>query len=110
MSTATLTNLRDYLTGTLSPANMLWLSTQLADFAKNKEKAPLKRYTMDEINTMLDEAEADFAAGKGIPDEEVWRELEDEFPDMEKDLYTPEEAYELTMKEIKAIYDEKDAI
>ena len=110
MSTATLTNLRDYLTGTLSPANMLWLSTQLADFAKKKEKAPLKRYTMDEINTMLDEAEADFAAGKGIPDEEVWRELEDEFPDMEKDLYTPEEAYELTMKEIKAIYDEKDAI
>ena len=65
---------------------------------------------MDEINTMLDEAEADFAAGKGILDEEVWRELEDEFPDMEKDLYTPEEAYELTMKEIKAIYDEKDAI
>lgn len=65
---------------------------------------------MDEINTMLDEAEADFAAGKGIPDEEVWRELEDEFPDMEKDLYTPEDAYELTMKEIKAIYDEKDAI
>ena len=36
--------------------------------------------------------------------------LEDEFPDMEKDLYTPEEAYELTMKDIKAIYDEKDAI
>ena len=64
MSTATLTNLRDYLTGTLSPANMLWLSTQLADFAKKKEK----------------------------------------------DLYTPEEAYELTMKDIKAIYDEKDAI
>ena len=65
---------------------------------------------MDEINTMLDEAEADFAAGKGILDEEVWRELEDEFPDMEKDLYTPEEAYELTMKDMKAIYDEKDAI
>ena len=59
-----MTNLRDYLTGTLSPANMLWLSTQLADFAKKKEK----------------------------------------------DLYTPEEAYELTMKDIKAIYDEKDAI
>ena len=74
-----MTNLRDYLTGTLSPANMLWLSTQLADFAKKKEKAPLKRYTMDEINTMLDEAEADFAAGEGIPDEEVWRELEEEF-------------------------------
>ena len=30
--------------------------------------------------------------------------------DMDKELYTPEEAYELTMKDIKAIYDEKDAI
>lgn len=36
--------------------------------------------------------------------------LEEEFSDMEKELYTPEEVYELTMKDIKAIYDEKDAI
>ena len=36
--------------------------------------------------------------------------LEEEFPDMDKELYTPEEAYELTMKDIKAIYDGKDAI
>ena len=34
----------------------------------------------------------------------------EEFPDMDKELYTPEEAYELTMKDIKAIYDEKDTI
>ena len=38
----------------------------------------MKRYTMDEINTMLDEAEADFAAVKGIPDEEVWRKWDEE--------------------------------
>ena len=31
--------------------------------------------------------------------------LEEDFPDMDKELYTPEEAYELTMKDIKAIYD-----
>ena len=36
--------------------------------------------------------------------------LDEEFPDMDKELYTPEEAYELTMKDIKAIYDRKDAI
>ena len=36
--------------------------------------------------------------------------LEEEFPDMEKELYTPEEAYELTMKDIRAIYDRKGAI
>ena len=35
---------------------------------------------------------------------------EEEFPDMDKELYTPEEAYELSMKDIKAIYDEKDAV
>ena len=31
----------------------------------------------------------------------------EEFADMEKELYTPEEAYELTMNDIKAIYDGK---
>ena len=36
--------------------------------------------------------------------------MNEEFPDMDKELYTPEEAYELTMKDIKAIYDRKDAI
>ena len=79
MSTATLTNLRDYLTGTLSSANMLWLSEQLADYAKKKEEAPLKRYTKAELNALLDEAEANIAAGNTIPGEEVWRELEEEF-------------------------------
>jgi hypothetical protein len=29
---------------------------------------------------------------------------------MDKEFYTPEEAYELTMKDIKAIYDESDAV
>ena len=32
--------------------------------------------------------------------------IEEDFPDMDKELYTPEEAYELTMKDIKAIYDD----
>ena len=36
--------------------------------------------------------------------------LEEDFPDMDKEVYTPEEAYELTMKDIKTIYDRKDAI
>ena len=36
--------------------------------------------------------------------------LEEDFADMDKELYTPEEAYEMTMKDIKAIYDGKDAI
>ena len=36
--------------------------------------------------------------------------LEEEFADMDKELYTPEEAYEMTMKDIRAIYDGKEAI
>ena len=33
-------------------------------------------------------------------------QTDEEFADMDKELYTPEEAYELTMKDIKAIYDD----
>ena len=36
--------------------------------------------------------------------------LEEDFPDMDKALYTPEEAYELTMKDIKAVYDKEYAV
>ena len=32
--------------------------------------------------------------------------LDEDFADMDKELYTPEEAYELTMKDIKAIDDD----
>ena len=32
--------------------------------------------------------------------------LDEDFSDMDKELYTPEEAYELTMKDIKAIYED----
>ena len=35
---------------------------------------------------------------------------EEKFPDMVQELYTPEEAYELTMKDLKSVYDEIDAI
>jgi hypothetical protein len=43
-----------------------------------QEGYPYKRYTKAELNAMLDEAEANFAAGKGIPDEEAWDDLEEE--------------------------------
>lgn len=34
--------------------------------------------------------------------------MDEEFADMDKELYTPEEACELTMKYIKAIYDDAE--
>jgi len=60
----------------MTDGQKLELITLLAESVKPHEKdaPPMKRYTMAEINAMLDEAEADFAAGKGIPHEEVMRE------------------------------------
>lgn len=78
MSTTALTNLRDYLTGTLSPSDMTWLVTQLTEYA-NREEYTLKPFTREELNARIDEAEADIAAGRVIDDEDVWRELEEEF-------------------------------
>ncbi len=35
---------------------------------------------------------------------------DEEFADMVKEVYTPEEAYELSINDIKAIYEKKDGI
>ena len=72
MSTTTLEGLRDYLYGTLSPANMLWLSAQLAEYAQKEENIRLRPYTMEEIDNMLDEAEAAFEAGDYLTNDEVF--------------------------------------
>lgn len=79
MSIATLSGLRDYLYSTLSPENMLWLAGELKGYAyRQVMPVPSHRYTMQEINAMLDEAEAEITAGGGIPDEEAWDDLEEE--------------------------------
>ena len=93
MSTTALTGLRDYLTGTLSNSNMIWLATQLTEFVKKQQQEPpFRRYTMDEINAMLDEAEANIAAGRGIPDEEAWDDLEEELALLEQEEHQMAEA------------------
>lgn len=64
----------------MDDSQKLELITLLAKSVQPKVMAPPpgRRYTMDEINAMLDEAEAEIAAGKGIPDEEVWRKYDEE--------------------------------
>ena len=99
MSTTALQGLLDYLYGTLSPNNMRWVAEHLVMQADKVENPDLKPYTMDEINAMLDEAEADFEAGKGIPDEEVWREWDEEIARME--------AEEEAQKKAKAYVEEE---
>ena len=85
MSKENLIGLRDYLYSTLSPANMLWLGTQLTEYANQDEEFPLKRYTKEEINAMLDAAEAEITEGKGTPHEEVMREWDEEIARMERE-------------------------
>ena len=79
------------MTGTLSVADMNWLVDELTKFA-NKGEFPLKRYTMEEINAMLDEAEAEIAAGKGTPHDEVMREWDEELARMEQEEHELAEA------------------
>ena len=69
MSTATLTGLRDYLYDTLSPANLIWLGTQLAEYGYKQKEPSLKPYTMEEINARIDQAERE-SAEKDAPKKE----------------------------------------
>ncbi|MBE6255728.1 MAG: hypothetical protein E7105_09535 [Prevotella sp.] len=85
MSTAVLTSLLEYLYGTLSPSNMRWVGEHLIEYAK-KEEEPLKRYTYEEVNAMIDQAEAEIAEGKGIPHEEMMRQWEEEMAREEQEL------------------------
>ena len=84
MSITTLTNLRDYLTSTLSTDDMRWLVDEMENYMHGSDDT-LKPYTMEEVNAMLDEAEANYAAGLGIPHEEVMREWDEEIARMEQE-------------------------
>lgn len=47
-------------------------------WVKKMWQEPVEPYTKAEINAMIDKSEADIAAGKGIPDEEIWRRFDEE--------------------------------
>ena len=70
MSTATLSSLLDYLTGTLSASNLRWVGEHLIEYANKEEDSTLKRYTMEELYSMIDQAEANIAAGRTTSHEE----------------------------------------
>ena len=77
MSTAALEGLITYLYGTLSTSDMRWVAEHLTMLADQKEAWTPKPMTLEEMHARLDQAERDFEAGLGIPDEEVWDELEE---------------------------------
>ncbi len=72
MSTAALSGLLDYLYGTLSPNSMRWVGEHLIEHAKEEEAKRAHPFTMDEIDAMLDEAEAAFEAGDYLTNDEVF--------------------------------------
>lgn len=92
MSTTALQGLLEYLYGTLTPKNMRWVASHLIEHADQAEPEELKRYTMEEINAMLDEAEAEIRADKGTPHEEVMREWEKELAREYQEEYEMAEA------------------
>ena len=73
MSTVALNGLLDYLFSTLSTTNMRWVGEHLLERAKKQESEQLRTFTMKEIDSMLDEAEAAFEAGDYLTQEEVFR-------------------------------------
>ena len=72
MSTVALNGLLEYLYGTLTPSNMRWVGEHLIEHAKTEESKQLSPYTMQEIDDMLDEAEAAFEAGEYLTNDEVF--------------------------------------
>ena len=72
MTTTALSGLLDYLYGTLTPSNMRWIGERLIAHAKGEESNRLRPFTMEEIDSMLDEAEADFEAGNYLTNDEVF--------------------------------------
>ena len=77
MSTSTLTSLLEYLTGALTTDNKQWLADHL--YQQVREKKSVIPYTMEEINSRIDQAEQESAAGLGQDSEEMFREMEEDF-------------------------------
>ena len=50
------------------------------------EEYPLKPYTLEEINAMIDQSEADIAAGRVYDFDEAMDELEKEFAEEDREL------------------------
>ena len=75
MSEATLTNLLEYLYGTLTPSNQLWVADRLREHAEAEE---LKPYTIEELRERIAKSERDFADGNYYSHEEVMKMLDEE--------------------------------
>lgn len=92
MSSTALQGLLEYLYGTLTPKSMRWVADHLIEHAALAEVPAPKRLTMEEVNAMIDEAEANIAAGRGIPHEESMRRWKEEIARLKRTEYEMVEA------------------
>ena len=51
---------------------MRWVGEHLIEYAEKEETEKLRQYSMQEIDDMLDEAEAAFEAGEFLTNDEVF--------------------------------------
>ena len=72
MSRELLQNLGNYLLGTLTKDDTAWLIQYLME---SSHQRPLRPYTMEEINAMIDEAEKESANGDFVNNEDLFKEL-----------------------------------
>ncbi len=82
MSTATLNGLLEYLYATLTPSNQKWLGEHLIEHAENEED-PIRPYSMEEIDAMLEESERDFEEGRCYSTEEAIQMCKEEISQLQ---------------------------
>lgn len=88
MSTATLSNLLEYLYGTLSPSNMRWVGEHLIEYAKKEEEEEaLTPYTREELLERAEEGRRQIAMGNYCTMEELLQELDEDFAEDNKPQY-----------------------
>lgn len=75
MSTALLTNLLEYLRGTLTPNNMQWLGEHLIEYAH--EESQLQTYTVEDLLQMAETGRQQIAEGKCYTTDEVLQFCDD---------------------------------
>jgi len=76
VSTSTLTGLRDFLYGTLTPSNLVWLGTQLTEYGKNKGTASLRSSSKEELIARAEEGRKHIAEGHYVSIEDVLEKLD----------------------------------
>ena len=73
MSTTTLYSLRDYLYGTMSADEMMWLVEELTNYIRKGDE--LQSYTIEELDARIDKSERDAIEGRYRTHEELFASI-----------------------------------